>query len=294
MSTPHVTGLAALAWEANPSLSGAQMRARIRATANGVGTVPNNSFGYGKADALGAVAGTVASISAPASVPTGNPVALGSTDSSGSFGAPLSFSWALASRPPGSSAILSGTAPSASFTPDAPGDYVVSLTASQAAPAGIAPATALRTIHANRLPSTPVIDGPASSPSNAPATFIASSSDPEGASLTWNWLLVSRPTGSQASIEATGNSAVLSPDVAGNYLVGARAGDGIDNSILSVHAYAASAEPPAPAPPPSSGGGGGCGALPGGSPGDAADSGALLSAALILVLFSKRFRSAAS
>lgn len=293
MSTPHVTGIAALAWESNPSLSGAQMRARLRSTAIGVGTVPNNSFGFGKADALEAVVGTVAAISAQARVPTGSPVTLGSSDSSGSFGAPLTFSWALASRPSGSSATLSGSTPSSSFIPDVPGDYVVSLTASQSTPAGIQPATVLRTIRANRLPSTPIIAGPASAATNDPAIFSASSTDPEGTQLTWNWLLVSRPSGSQAVISGAGNSATLVPDISGSYLVGVRAGDGVDNSILAVHAYASggTASPP---PPPPSGGGGGCGALPPEGDADSGDTGALVVAALILVQYSKRFRSIAS
>ncbi|HEY5997491.1 MAG TPA: S8 family serine peptidase, partial [Candidatus Deferrimicrobiaceae bacterium] len=123
MATPHITGIAALAWEANPSLSGAQMRERIRATADGVGTVPNSSWGYGKANALKSVSATVAAISAPSFVPTGSPVALDSSNSSGSFGTPLNLAWSLSSRPAGSAAFLAGSSPSAAFTPDVPGDY---------------------------------------------------------------------------------------------------------------------------------------------------------------------------
>lgn len=271
------------------------MRARLRSTAIAAGPVPNNAFGYGRADALEAVAGTVAAITAPARVPTGSPASLGSADSSGSFGAPLAFAWSLASRPAASSSTLSGTTASASFIPDVPGDYVVGLTASQSTPAGIPPAAVLRTIRANRLPATPVIDGPASSATNAPATFSATSSDPEGEQLTWSWLLVSRPAGSQAVITGAGNSSTLAPDIAGIYLVGGRAGDGLDNSILAVHTYASGGtSPPAPPAPPPSAGGGGCGALPRERMADAGGTGALVVAALLLVRISKRFRSGAS
>jgi subtilisin family serine protease len=279
MATPHITGIAALAWEANPSLSGAQMRERIRATATGVGTVPNSAWGYGKANALKAVSATVAAISGPSIVPTGSPVTLDASNSSGSFGTSPTLAWSLVSRPPGSAASLSGSSPSVAFTPDVPGSYTVSLTASQATPAGISPATALRTIRANRIPGTPVITGPASSATIEPVSFSASSTDPDGGPLAWHWLLVSRPQGSQATLSGSGSSATFSPDIAGNYLVGVRADDGLDNSILAVRNYAASLAPPPPAP---STGGGGCGVLPRGGDSGASDGILILSAILLI------------
>ncbi|HEY5995377.1 MAG TPA: S8 family serine peptidase [Candidatus Deferrimicrobiaceae bacterium] len=287
MATPHITGIAALAWEANPTLSGAQMRERIRNSADGMGAVPNDSWGYGKANALKAVSATVAAISAPKVVPTGSPVTLDSSNSSGSFGAPLNLAWSLSSRPAGSAASLSGSSPSVSFIPDVPGDYAVSLTASQSAPAGISPATAVRTIHANRLPTTPVITGPASSPTSGPVAFSATSTDPEGAPLTWNWLLVSRPAGSLATLSGSGSAATLSPDVSGSYLVGVRAFDGTDNSILAVHDYAAGV---ATSPPASSSGGGGCG-VPSRGPGNGAADGLMILAAILFVRVTSRRES---
>ncbi len=52
MATPHVSGVAALAWEANPLLSNAEVRALLQNTADDLGAVgKDNLFGYGLVDA---------------------------------------------------------------------------------------------------------------------------------------------------------------------------------------------------------------------------------------------------
>lgn len=52
MATPHVSGAAALAWEANPLLSNAEVRALLQSTADDLGAVgKDNLFGYGLVDA---------------------------------------------------------------------------------------------------------------------------------------------------------------------------------------------------------------------------------------------------
>ena len=52
MATPHVSGVAALAWEANPLLSNAEVRALLQSTADDLGAVgKDNWFGYGLVDA---------------------------------------------------------------------------------------------------------------------------------------------------------------------------------------------------------------------------------------------------
>ena len=138
---------------------------------------------------------------------------------------------------------------------------------------------------------TPVIAGPASSPTNGPAAFSAASTDPEGAPLTWNWLLVSRPAGSLAALSGSGNAAILSPDVAGSYLVGVRASDGTDNSILAVHAYAAGFTPPPPATHTS---GGGCAVPPRGAGNSTADGLVILAAILLVRATTSRRESSRS
>ncbi len=52
MATPHVSGVAALAWEANPLMSNAQVRALLQTTADDLGAAGrDNLFGYGLVDA---------------------------------------------------------------------------------------------------------------------------------------------------------------------------------------------------------------------------------------------------
>ena len=58
MATPHVSGLAALIWAANPSLTGTQVAARITSTAQDLGAAGwDSTYGYGLIDAGAAVAG---------------------------------------------------------------------------------------------------------------------------------------------------------------------------------------------------------------------------------------------
>ena len=83
MATPHVTGVAALVWQSNPSLTGAQMRERLRRTANPPtdgSTPPNITWGYGKLNALRAVRESVAAITAPAVAVPSVPVPLSSVE----------------------------------------------------------------------------------------------------------------------------------------------------------------------------------------------------------------------
>jgi subtilisin family serine protease len=286
MAAPHVAGIAALAWQANPALTGSQMRARLRASTDAVGAAPNDSWGYGKVNALKAVASTVASIADPgATVPNGAALTLDGSDSSAAFGAPLSLSWSLSTKPAGSAASLSGSSATAVLTPDLPGDYVVSLTATQS---GVPAAVASRTIRANRIPTTPVVTAPSSFGNAAPVVFSASASDPEGVSLAWDWRLVSRPEGSGATLSPAGAAATLFPDVPGSYVVGARANDGLGSSILGTGTFTVGVVSPAPVPPGQGSSGGGCAISPGGSLPGGAGTALLLGVAIFLL---RRHRS---
>jgi subtilisin family serine protease len=259
MSTPHVTGITALVWQSNPALTSAQMRERIRRTANSPtdgSAVPNNTWGYGKVNALAAIRNSVASITAPATAVPGSPVAMTSGNSSGAFGSPLtSYAWSLVRQPAGSSLTLSSTAPSASFTPIVPGDYEVGLSVSQAAPPLTLPGTATAVVHVNNIPTVSSISGPAAADNLAPVTFSGAGNDPEGQQLVFHWVLVSRPAGSASSLTtADVNNVTLAPDVAGNYEVGLKVDDRLDNSALAIHSFSASGT----LPPSSGGSGGGC------------------------------------
>lgn len=263
MATPHVTGIAALIWQSNPALTGAQMRERIRRTANAPtdgSTTPNNTWGYGKVNALAAVRNSVASITAPATALPGASVTITSDNSSAAFpGNSLAYAWSLVSRPAGSGASLSSTtASSTGFTPDNVGNYTVGLTVWQTTPSGTPAGSDNATIHVNTIPGAPSITGPDFYDNLSPVSFHGSGSDPDGQSLTYRWVLVSRPSGSSAFsaspyFTANGDNVVLAPDAAGTYVVGLKVDDGLDNSALVLHTFSAGGSPP------SSGGGGGGG-----------------------------------
>ncbi len=263
MATPHVAGIAALVWETNPSLTGAQMRARLKKTATLPGsiTAPDNTWGNGKVNALQAASRTVAAITAPATAAPGATVALSSGDSSGAFNPliysyALSYAWTLAGKPAGSAAALASSAASTTFTPDIPGNYTVALTVSQSAPAGVPAGSDNAVIHVNTVPVA-AIAGQGSTDNVAPVTFAGSATDPDvpafGQTMAFHWVLVTRPTGSLATLSPVGgtNNATLAPDIKGNYEIGVRADDGLDNSALAVFSFWSGGAP-------ASGGGGGC------------------------------------
>jgi len=245
MAAPHVTGIAALVWESNPALSGAQMRERLRRTADPVpinGVTPNTTWGSGRVNALRAVTESVASITAPAAALPGSIVSLTSETSSAAFNNPLDgYSWTL-TPPSGSGASLAGTSfPSTSFSPDIPGDYRVDLAVSQSSPASTPPGSAAAVIHVNTLPDAS-ITGPSFSDNTDPVAFQGVATDPDpGQTKRFRWVLVSRPVGSGAVALATSgtDTAILSPDTAGAYVVGLRVDDGLDNSSLVTKSYSA-------------------------------------------------------
>lgn len=248
MAAPHGTGVAALVWESNLLLTGAQMRERLRRTADAVGASPNTTWGFGRVNALRAVRDTVASISGPVRATPGASVPLTSENSSAGSGAVISgYLWSA----PGAS-LASPDESGTTFTATTPGIYPVSLTAT----AGGSPGSDSRNILVNTIP-TATFTVPASDNAGQSVTFRGSASDADNQPLTRHWLVVSRPAGSAASIiTASVDNAVFTPDVPGTYEIGLRADDGLDNSALVVHPYTALASTAAPSP--SGDGGGGC------------------------------------
>ena len=272
MSSPHVAGIAALVWESNPGLTGAQMRERLRRSASAPtdgSAVPNVTWGYGKVNALSAVTETVAGISGPSRAVPGQGLSLRADEkSSGPFGNAVAFTWSASGA-----TVTPPSGPSTTFTADTPGKYAVTLTA---APGSAPYNSSSAKIHVNTVP-TAVISGPASAEAGTPVTFSgAGSSDPDGGAVTFRWALVSRPEGSSATLPDGIDNASMTPDVSGTYEVGLRVDDGLDNSALATKLFTANPPPPAP-----SGGGGGCsiGYGPGGDPGGSS------LVTLVLILF---------
>ncbi|OGP34451.1 MAG: hypothetical protein A2X88_00500 [Deltaproteobacteria bacterium GWC2_65_14] len=243
MAAPHVAGIAALVWESNPALTGAQMRERLKRTSTPILPTPNTTWGYGKANALAAVSASVASIGAPATAVPETPVPLTSGNSSGAFGNPISYTWAFLSRPTGSGATFSSpTASSTSFTPDIPGNYRISLTVTQAFPAGTAAGITESVVHVNNLP-TGGISGPSSTDNVTPVVFTGTGSDADNQALSFHWILLAKPPGSTPSflvIPVGADNVTLVPDLPGDYEIGLRVDDGMDNSALVSKTFTAS------------------------------------------------------
>jgi len=163
----------------------------------------------------------------------GTSVTLNGSGSTDVDGDPLTFRWAITSKPANSTATLSdSTAVTPTFLADQLGTYVVQLIVND----GIADSAA-STVTITTDDSAPVANaGLAQSvPLGAFVTLDGSgSSDADAQPLTYQWALLSFPTGSLAGLS---NPASLNPtftaDVAGNYVVQLIVNDGVLNSAPS-------------------------------------------------------------
>jgi len=234
MSAPHVAGIAALVWESNPNLTGAQMRERLRRTASEPTdgpAVPNMTWGYGKVNALDAITQTVAGISGPVNALPGQNLTLRADEkSSGPYDNAVTYSWTA----PGA-AVTPLTGPSTTFIANTPGDYPVTLTA---APGSAPYNQTVATIRVNNVP-TASISGPAAVDNVTSVPFTGTGMDADPQPLSFRWILLARPSGSSSVLttENVDNVALL-PDVSGTYELGLRVNDGLDDSALATHTVA--------------------------------------------------------
>jgi subtilisin family serine protease len=227
MATAHVTGIASLVWESNPALTGAQMRERLKRTADLQTPSPDTTWGHGKVNALRAITETVAGISGPArTLPNQNLILRADEKSSGPYGDNVTYSWSA----PG--ATVTPTGPVTTFTANTPGDYPVTL---MAAPGSAPYNQASVTIRVNNVP-TASISGPAAVDNVTSIPFTGTGLDADGQPLSFHWILLARPSTS-ASVLTTANvdNVALIPDVSGTYEVGLRVNDGLDDSALATH-----------------------------------------------------------
>jgi len=227
MATAHVTGIASLVWESNPTLTGAQMRERLKRTADLQTASPDTTWGHGKVNALSAITETVAGISGPArTVPNQNLTLRADEKSSGPYGNTVTYSWSA----PGATVRPKG--PVTTFTANTPGDYPVILTA---APGSAPYNQASMTIRVNNVP-TASISGPAAVDNVTSIPFTGTGLDADGQPLSLHWILLARPS-SSTSVLTTANvdNVALVPDVSGTYEVGLRVNDGLDDSPLAKH-----------------------------------------------------------
>ncbi|QYF95378.1 PKD domain-containing protein [Massilia sp. PAMC28688] len=162
-------------------------------------------------------------------VPSGYLVSLESS-SWGHNGGTVSHAWTLVSKPETSQSILSTTGTAiAQIKPDVLGQYVLRLTATDAAGAissqlstiTVKNHSPLSYLYSNVAPVA-MQHGPAVRLAlNSPVTLRSSNStDADGDTLTHTWTLTGKPSASKAELSATtGTEVQLSADVAGAYVV---------------------------------------------------------------------------
>ena len=203
----------------------------------------------GKVDSAIVVTTTTASVanSVPVAVAGANqsvtPATVVTLDGSASSDAnndPLSFQWYLAYKPSGSAAALSSdTASKPTFTADLAGVYVASLVVSD----GKAKSTvSSSTIVANTAP----VANAGSTRSVAVGATVTldgtGSTDANSDTLTYKWVMTTRPTGSSAALSsATASKPTFPADVAGVYIFTLVVNDGkVNSSNTSIVAISAS------------------------------------------------------
>ncbi|HXZ78753.1 MAG TPA: PKD domain-containing protein, partial [Terriglobales bacterium] len=184
-------------------------------------------------------------------------VAVGATvhlDGSGSTnptGGPLVYAWTFLSTPSGSGAAFSSAnAVNPSFTADKTGDYLIKLTvtdsaSSKSTSAAVLVSTTLAPPLANAGPdqvvvtkSTVQLDG-------------SGSTDVSGNTLTYNWVLASKPSGSTAApSNASSVTPTFVPDVDGDYAWQLTVNDGKGNNSTAAVTISAATSPNVGSVPP--------------------------------------------
>ncbi|HET8540660.1 MAG TPA: PKD domain-containing protein [Anaeromyxobacter sp.] len=154
------------------------------------------------------------------------------------------LTWSLQSKPAGSYAYLSSTAQRPTFTPDAAGTYVVSLSVTD----GLLSAGDTVTVTVPNRP--PVADAGTSREVMRNSRVMLdgdASSDPDGDSLYYSWALTKRPAGSAAALVYEGAPWFRSvrPDLLGDYEVTLTVNDGDLSAQTSIVLTAVNGAPTA-------------------------------------------------
>lgn len=167
---------------------------------------------------------------------------------------PLSYSWSLVSKPAGSAASLSAAdAVRPTFTADAPGTYVFSLSVSDGVLRSDFAAVSVVASSVNAIPVA--LTGPDQRVLMGTLVTLdgSGSTDADRDPLSYEWMLVSKPEGSTATLSSViAERPTFTADLAGTYVFSLTVSDGVSRSdfeVVSVVATATNAAPVAQAGP---------------------------------------------
>ena len=158
-------------------------------------------------------------------------VSLDGTASSDADDDPLSFEWRVTERPEGSSATITDlTLPIASFVPDVEGTYRIRVIVNDGSDDCPEPAEMVLTVTDNDPPSCNAGPDLEATVGELLSLDGSATSDPDGDSLAYQWLIVERPEGSTATLsDLTLPVATFIPDITGTYSIRIRADDGSES-----------------------------------------------------------------
>jgi hypothetical protein len=163
-----------------------------------------------------------------------------STDANGDK---LSYKWSLIYKPVGSVATLSSTSSvKSTFTADLTGTYLLGLTVNDGKLDSSLAVLTVVSSAANNAPTANPGSNLRVTVGNLTTLDGTGSSDPDKDTLTYNWTLLSKPSGSTAKLSSTtAPKPTLTPDFVGSYLAVLVVNDGKVNSAAvgtTVTAYA--------------------------------------------------------
>jgi PKD domain len=147
-------------------------------------------------------------------------------------GFPITYQWSFVSKPAGSSATLTGpTTATPSFVADVAGDYSIQLIVTDS----LGTASTPTTVNVSFSDVAPIANAGSSQSAVVGETVTlngSGSTDSDGEPLTYQWSVVSAPSGSKAAISTpTAEIASFVPDLPGTYVVQLIVNDGILNSL---------------------------------------------------------------
>lgn len=149
----------------------------------------------------------------------------------------LAYKWSLLSKPTGSTAALSSaTVAQPTFTADLAGTYVASLIVNDGKLDSPVVATTVTASAANAAPVANA--GTAQTVATAAVVLLdgRNSTDANGDSLTYTWVMLYKPTGSVAALSsATASQPTFTADLAGVYVLSLVVNDGkVDSAVATV------------------------------------------------------------